>query len=127
MKKIIVFIKIILSILFLSCLLDWNYGYYELVRFLGMIGFGILAYRERKNKTWLIFFIASAILINPLFKIALGRLLWNVIDVIWAIILLGSIGDYKEILEHNIKGVGLFLLCLLPLTFIAYIWHFFTS
>jgi hypothetical protein len=34
---------------------------------------------------------ASAILINPFVKIALGRTIWNVKDVIWAVILIASI------------------------------------
>lgn len=91
-------IKIILSILFLACLLDWEYGYFQVVRFLGMIGFAILAYKsnERKNKTITIVWAASAILINPIIKIALGRELWNIIDIIWAILLIGSIFYVKR-------------------------------
>ncbi len=85
-------IKIILAILFLGCLLDWNYGYYQLVRFLGMLGFGLLASDNyQKNKIWFIIWLSSAILINPILKINLGRFLWNLIDVIWAIILIASI------------------------------------
>ena len=88
-------VKISLSILFLLCLLDWQYGFYQLVRFLGMIGFGILAYNEyEENKNWFVVWISSLILINPFFKIALGRELWNIVDVIWVILLLFSI--YKK-------------------------------
>lgn len=56
-----------------------------------MIGFAWLAWlEEEKSPRNIIFvlFIASAILINPLFKIALGRSIWNIIDVIWALFLL---------------------------------------
>lgn len=85
-------IKIILSILFLVCLLDMPYGYFQLVRFLGMVGFAILAYHNyQKNQTFFIIWLASAVLINPIFKITLGREIWNIIDVIWAIILIVSI------------------------------------
>jgi hypothetical protein len=85
-------IKIVLSILFLICLLDMPYGYFQLVRFLGMVEFAILAYNNyQKNQTLFIIWLASAILINPIFKIALGREIWNIVDVIWAIILLASI------------------------------------
>ena len=86
-------IKIVLSILFFGCLLDWEYGYFQFVRFLGMIGFAILAYKskQRENKTLTVVWAASAILINPIIKIALGRELWNIVDVIWAILLIGSI------------------------------------
>jgi len=91
MDKTII-IKIILSILLLVCLLDMPYGYYQLTRFLGLIGFGVLAFKNyQKNQTWFIIWISSAILINPFFKIALGRDIWNVIDVIWAVLLIWSV------------------------------------
>jgi hypothetical protein len=85
-------IKIVLAFLFFLCLLDMPYGYYELVRFLGMIGFGVLAFENyQKSQTWFIVWLSSAVLINPFLKIALGRDLWNVIDVIWALLLVSSI------------------------------------
>jgi len=90
-------VKTGLSVLFLLCLLDWQYGFYQLVRFLGMIGFGILAFDEyEKNKNWFIVWISSLILINPFFKIALGRELWNIVDVIWVILLVYSIINQKN-------------------------------
>ena len=85
-------IKIILSILFLVCLLDMPYGYYQFVRFIGMIGFGLLAFENyQKNQTWFVVWISSAVLINPFFKIALGRDIWNIMDVIWAVLLVWSV------------------------------------
>lgn len=91
-------IKIVLGALFLICLLDMPYGFYQLVRFLGMIGFGLFAYRAfiRQDNTYLIIWLTSAILINPFFKVSLGREIWNIIDVIWAIWLLVSIKIEKE-------------------------------
>ena len=90
-------VKTGLSVLFLLCLLDWQYGFYQLVRFLGMIGFGILAFDEyEKDKNWFIVWISSLILINPFFKIALGRELWNIVDVIWVILLVYSIINQKN-------------------------------
>ena len=85
-------INIILSILLLACLLDMPYGYYQFVRFTGMIGFGLLAFENyQKNQTWFVIWISSAVLINPFFKIALGRDIWNIVDVIWAVLLVVSI------------------------------------
>ena len=68
------------------------YGYYEFVRFAGMIGFGIIAYDSfnKNNQVWALIWAISALLINPFFKIALGRILWNIIDVIWIISLIIS-------------------------------------
>lgn len=92
MKLTETIIKIVLSILFLVFLLDMPYGYFQLVRFLGMVGFAILAYNTyQKNQTWFVIWLASAILINPIFKISLGREIWNIVDVIWAILLIASI------------------------------------
>lgn len=84
------YIKISLAILFLLCLANMPYAYFQFVRFLGMIGFGLLAFQEREkdNNVFFLFWLFSAILINPIFKISLGRELWNIIDVIWAVILL---------------------------------------
>lgn len=91
MKKLIA-IKIILSILLLACLLDMPYGYYQLTRFLSFIGFGVLAFKNyQKNQTWFIIWISSALLINPFFKIALGRDIWNIMDVIWTLLLISSV------------------------------------
>ena len=83
------YFKILLAIIFLLCLLDMPYGYYQLVRLIGMISFVYFAYEEKdsKGKLWMFFWIGSALLINPLLKISLGRELWNVVDVIWALIL----------------------------------------
>ena len=84
----IIAIKITLSVLLLVCLFDMPYGYYQFVRFIGMISFGLLAFE--KNQTWFVIWISSAILINPFLKIALGRDMWNIIDVIWVILLVVS-------------------------------------
>lgn len=93
-------IKIILSILFLVCLLDMPYGYYQFVRFIGMIGFGLLAFENyQKNQTWFVIWISSALLINPFIKIALGRDMWNTIDVIWAVLLVVNIFLNKRFVD----------------------------
>lgn len=81
-------IKIILSFLFFGCLANWQYGYYQLVRYLGMIGFLILANYDRNNKYLIVLWISSAILINPFIKISLGRTIWNILDIIWGLILI---------------------------------------
>ncbi len=93
-------IKTILSIFLLVCLLDMPYGYYQLVRFIGMIGFGLLAFENyQKNQIWFVIWISSALLINPFFKIALGRDMWNIVDVIWAVLLVVSIFLNKRFVD----------------------------
>lgn len=91
--KIGIVIKIGLAILFLFCLLDMPYGYFQIVRFIGLVGFGILAYQanEDKQKEMTIVFIGLALLFQPLFKISLGRQVWNIIDVLVSIFLIATI------------------------------------
>ena len=83
----LIIIYSVMAILLLLCLLNMPYGYYQLIRFIALIIFGILAYHFRLKKDDLRFFIylALAILFQPLIKITLGRDLWNIIDIIVAL------------------------------------------
>jgi hypothetical protein len=86
-------VKIVLAVLFFLCLLDMPYGFYQLVRFIALIGFSVLAYQsfENENKNLTIVYIGLAILFQPLIKISLGREIWNIVDVIVGIGLIVSI------------------------------------
>ena len=86
-------IKIVLSILFFLCLVDMPYGFYQFVRFAGLIGFAILAYQanQQGRQTEMIIYGGLALLFQPFFKISLGREMWNVVDVVVGIGLLISI------------------------------------
>ncbi len=86
-------IKIVLAVLLFLCLAKMPYGYYQFVRFAGLIGFAILAYQanQQNKQTEMIVYGALALLFQPLFKIALGRELWNIVDVIVGIGLTVSI------------------------------------
>lgn len=77
-------IKIILPILFLLCLLQMPYGYYQAVRFIGFLGFALLAYfsYQENRKVEIFIFISLALLFQPFIKVALGRTVWNIVDVI---------------------------------------------
>lgn len=88
-----IIIKLILAVLLFLCLLDMPYGYYQLVRFLALISFGILAFKanEQNKKTEMIIYGGLAILFQPFFKIALGREIWNIVDVIIGIGLIASL------------------------------------
>ncbi len=88
-----VIIKITLTSLLFLCLLDMPYGYYQLVRFVALVGFGVLAYKahEQNNKTAMVIYAALALLFQPFFKIALSREIWNIVDVVVGLGLLVSI------------------------------------
>lgn len=66
------------------------YGYYMLVRFVSMVAFGVIAYRfySQSKMGLAVTFGALAVLFQPIVKIALGRTMWNVVDVIVAVLLL---------------------------------------
>ena len=76
--------------LLLLCLLKMPYGFYTLVRFLAMAAFAYLAYLEHKSKNTdrMVVFIVLTVLFQPFAKIALGRTVWNIVDVAVAIYLL---------------------------------------
>lgn len=86
-------IKVVLAFLFFLCLAEMPYGFYQLVRLSGLIGFAILVFQanEQGRHTQLIIYGVLALLFQPFFKITLGRELWNVVDVVVGIGLLLSI------------------------------------
>ncbi|MGV0940002.1 DUF6804 family protein [Empedobacter sp. ULE_I140] len=91
-------IKIVLSVLFLLCLIDMPYGFYQLIRFIALIGFGVLAYQsyQKERQTEFVIYLILAVLFQPIFKVYLGRTIWNIIDVVVAIGLLFSIVNNKN-------------------------------
>jgi hypothetical protein len=85
-------IKIILSILLFGCLMDMPYGYFQLVRFLGLVGFSFLAYHSlEKNQILFVSYVCLAVLFQPFVKISLGRELWNIVDVLVGAFLIASL------------------------------------
>lgn len=84
------FVQLILAALLLLCLAPMPYGYYQLVRFVSMVVFVVMAYQYyvKKQEIWAVVFGALALLFQPFFKIALGRTMWNIVDVVVAILLI---------------------------------------
>ena len=65
-----------------------------------MVGFGVLAFEMyEKDQIWFIVWLASAVLINPLIKISLGREIWNIVDVIWVVLLVYTV--YQDSKKKN--------------------------
>jgi hypothetical protein len=86
-------LKILLVALLLSCLAEMPYGYYQFVRFVGLVGFALLAYDSFRAGQVLIaiVYVCLALLFQPFIKVAFGRTGWNVVDVVVAIFLLASV------------------------------------
>ncbi|MDV3554892.1 hypothetical protein CMU76_03990 [Elizabethkingia anophelis] len=95
MEKII---KIGLAFLMFGCLLDMPYGYYQLMHFIALISFAVLAYQasQQSRQTEMFIYGALALLFQPFFKIALGRELWNIVDVIVGVGLLVSLAKNNK-------------------------------
>ena len=84
------YVQIVLVALLLLCLVPMPYGYYQLVRFFSMVIFGVMAYQywNKEKKALAVAFGALALLFQPIFKVALGRMIWNIVDIVVAIGLL---------------------------------------
>ena len=80
-------INIVLAVLLLLCLAPMPYGYYQLVRLLATIAFAVMAFRYYKQRImWLVYtFGVLALMFQPFYKIAFGRTMWNIVDVIVAV------------------------------------------
>ncbi len=63
------------------------YGFYVLVRFCAAAAFVYLSYGYFKTKSNGLGFVfaALALLFQPFIKIALGRAIWNIVDVLVAL------------------------------------------
>ena len=82
--------KIILAIALLICLLPMPYGYFILIRYVSTIFFGIMAYNSylEKQNELCIACVGLSVLFQPIFKLPLGREVWNLVDVIVAAFLI---------------------------------------
>lgn len=80
---------LILAAILLSCLLPMPYGYFALVRFVTMVAFAVIAYRHwtKRLTSLTVVFGALALLFQPFAKITLGRMMWNIVDVVVALFL----------------------------------------
>ena len=84
------YIYLILAAMMLLCLAPMPYGYFQLVRFVAMVVFAVMAYQyyEQKKMPLSIVFGALSLLFQPFVKIALGRTIWNIVDVFVAALLI---------------------------------------
>ena len=79
-----------LAVLLLLCLAKMPYGFYQIVRFLAFAGFGYLSYLEYKGKSIdrMVLFVILALLFQPFLPLSLGRVIWNIVDVVVALYLI---------------------------------------
>ena len=95
-EKVIAYISIVFSIMLLLC---WKSGlpflYFQFIRVAGMIVFALVAFQSytKQKMYFAIVFFMSILIINPFFKVPLGRFNWNILDTIWAILLVINAGQ----------------------------------
>ena len=79
-----------LAIALLVCLFPMPYGYYTLVRFVSTLFFGFMAYYFYRKENYFVCIVAAALalLFQPFLKVVLGRVVWNIVDVVVAIALI---------------------------------------
>lgn len=80
-------VYLIIAAMLLLCLAPMPYGYFELVRFFSTLAFCVMAYRyyKERKKTFAYTCGTLALLFQPFYKMALGRTIWNIVDVIVAV------------------------------------------
>lgn len=92
-----------LAAMLLLCLAPMPYGYFMLVRFVMMVAFGLMAYRyftiKKSVAAWV--FVILAVLFQPIFKIVLGRGIWNAVDVVVAVFLVAI-----YVVERRLERIG---------------------
>lgn len=88
----------LLAALLFACLLDLPYGYYQFVRWAAMVGFAVLAYdyHERGETKIALVLVGLALLFQPLAKVALGREVWNAVDVVVGVGLIWTANKYSK-------------------------------
>ena len=86
-------IKVALAAALVACLFQMPYGYYQLVRlvtFVVMSYFAVDAFKREGASLTTFAYAGTALLFQPFVKIALGRPLWNIVDLLLAATLIYS-------------------------------------
>ena len=93
------FLKIIAILFLLGALGDWEYGYYQFLRWtvfaIGAYSAYLVVSKGRKE-VWVWIFGAIAVLFNPILPIYLSKSTWQILDVIVAGIFLISLIATKK-------------------------------
>ena len=93
------YIQLFLAALLLLCLVKMPYGYYNIIRLIATSVFVYMTYvyTEKKKLGLMVTFGALVLLFQPFVKIAIGRTMWNIVDVAVAILLITlTIIDFKK-------------------------------
>ncbi|WP_394348563.1 DUF6804 family protein [Chitinophaga vietnamensis] len=92
-RSLVWLLKGILIVLCTICLFRMPYGYYVFFRYVSFAIFSLFCIDtiSRKQVNLSIAWGVSALMCSPFVKLPLGRTIWNSIDIIWIIIIFGSL------------------------------------
>lgn len=99
--------SLVLAVFLLLCLFPLPYGFYTITRLAVSIIAGCWAYQFYKNNKTPLAIIAGGIVIlfQPLVKIVLDRITWNIVDIILAFLLFTLVLSQKrQIVKKSIFG-----------------------
>ena len=84
-------------------LLPMPYGYYQLLRLISCVCCGLIAYGfwQRQQQAWALAMGFVAILYNPVIKIALGREVWSVVNLISAGFMVAALWAAQRVASEN--------------------------
>ena len=97
--KTIDYIVLILCVL---AVFDMPYSYYEIFRVIAFGAFLLYAYENYRKLVYLeyqvkplyyyvLFWFSSALIVQPFYKLVLGKDIWIMLDILWASVILISI------------------------------------
>ncbi len=91
-------LRILTAGLLLFALTNQPYDYFTILRIVTCVTSAYLIYVASitKKSFWIVVFVFVIILFNPIIKFPIKRETWSIIDIITAIIMLGSIFFLKE-------------------------------
>lgn len=94
-------------VVLMVCLFRMPYWYYDIVTIVSTFSFAVFAVFSFSRHGWLsfntLFYIASAIVFNPFRRPYLGRVGWNLVDIIVSIVLIAIVVVESRTLTSNRK------------------------
>ena len=94
-------VRIVPGIMLITAVGSWEYSYYQLLRItVCSAAIYLVWYFANLKIQWLIWaFLAAAILFNPIAPIYLDRSTWQLIDILFGLLFIGSLGVTTKYIE----------------------------
>lgn len=91
-------VRVVVGLMLIAALGSWEYSFYQLLRVAVCSASIYLVWYFFQTKTqWLAWlFIVSALLFNPIAPVYLDKSVWQLLDITFAILFLGSLAIGKK-------------------------------